>query len=440
MLKCIMFVFKFFAVSIYEYLRYVMLQKPYTEFISNYVKRLARCNPLYVKLFQAFALHNEIIDETFNDELLHFTDNAPWSKDDIDYETIIMVCNDYNLRMESCIPINSGMISLVFKLTCNETLTPVILKLKRTNIDVKLMDGLEELTSCICIADCLPYVRKYKLYEILGKKMALIRNQLDFEKEVLNTQIMFENFKNISYVEIPCVHKNVTSKYPNAILMNYIQGECFKNVKEEDYLQYAECVLKFGIVSCFVHGFSHGDLHPGNILFLKKNVNSTPEFKIAIIDFGITYTIDKTVQQHIFELADNLFHKGSSRDVADNLIKSGIFVGPIEKINDLEPCKYESLLQIFTNFIDTSKNKSATIYYKIFETLKEFSIFMQSEEIKDRGLHVSDDILNFQLCITMACGITLKLCKNKDYFQFVDECLNKVFHLDLLNDKKEIHK
>jgi hypothetical protein len=45
--------------------------------------RLSSINILCVKVFQAIALNNSLIDEKINNKLLQFTDNPPWNFSDI---------------------------------------------------------------------------------------------------------------------------------------------------------------------------------------------------------------------------------------------------------------------------------------------------------------------------------------------------------------------
>jgi hypothetical protein len=89
----------------------------YSYFIDKITYRLANSNILYVKIFQAIALNNNLIDDKTNNKLLRFTDNAPWSYSDINFEELIEVSNKYDIVFPYGyeLPINSGMISLVFK-------------------------------------------------------------------------------------------------------------------------------------------------------------------------------------------------------------------------------------------------------------------------------------------------------------------------------------
>ena len=99
-------------------------------YVNGITLRLSKVNILSVKIFQAIALNNNLIDEFTNNYLLKYTDNAPYTSDDIDNETLTKLENQYNLKFENgakFTPINSGMISLVFKATKMDTNKDVII-------------------------------------------------------------------------------------------------------------------------------------------------------------------------------------------------------------------------------------------------------------------------------------------------------------------------
>ena len=85
--KEILFLFNAFIIIFTELLIYAIFRNKLL-FIDRITKKLANINILYVKIFQAFALNNSLIDTEINNMLLKFTDNAPWTTRDIDYDTL----------------------------------------------------------------------------------------------------------------------------------------------------------------------------------------------------------------------------------------------------------------------------------------------------------------------------------------------------------------
>ena len=74
--------------------------------------------------------------------------------------------------------------------------------------------------------------------------------------------------------------------------MEEIKGVPINKIKEEDYEGFAKQVIKFGFVTTLVHGVTHGDLHSGNILFIKDENETKYKHKIGVLDFGIIYEVE----------------------------------------------------------------------------------------------------------------------------------------------------
>ena len=111
------FLFRVFTLFIWEGTFYSILGD-HARFIRRVTNGLAQMNVLYVKMFQAFALNNQMISEEINQELLNFTDQAPWSFEDIPLESLANLGINYHLYLADGFyqPMNAGMIS---KRHCN---------------------------------------------------------------------------------------------------------------------------------------------------------------------------------------------------------------------------------------------------------------------------------------------------------------------------------
>ena len=90
--KNLLFIFDVAFIFSYEYLRY-FITRDYVNFIRNVAKQLSKKNILYVKMFQAISLNNNLIDDTINGELLKYTDSAPYTQDDINEDLIRLIKN-----------------------------------------------------------------------------------------------------------------------------------------------------------------------------------------------------------------------------------------------------------------------------------------------------------------------------------------------------------
>jgi predicted unusual protein kinase regulating ubiquinone biosynthesis (AarF/ABC1/UbiB family) len=400
-------------------------------FINRLTTNLASINILYVKAFQAVALNNNLISENLNNQLLRFTDNAPWSYDDIDFYTLVRVSDDFNLEFRDGFenPINSGMISLVFKVYKRETNQPLIVKIKRTHIDRKLEEAIDDLLYFVDLLSFIPFFKKYQIPQTIRNCADVISDQTKFNIEVNNMTKMKHNCSKLKYVRIPSAVQEVTDMYPNVIVMEYIEGVPIHKIDPSDYELFAKLVMKFGFVTSLMHGITHGDLHSGNILFIKDEKDNNITYKIGVIDFGIVYEIEEIYKNVLFQIFADLFTL-SSHEIAEKIMTSGL-IEPIEIIKHLPAHHYENIIKITSEIIE-STIKEAT-QKQLYRFLSEFYCYLKdNEDISKLGLRPSDSFVKTQMCLAMAHGVTLTLCKD-NCINIADKVLNDLFHMDFLS-------
>jgi predicted unusual protein kinase regulating ubiquinone biosynthesis (AarF/ABC1/UbiB family) len=402
------------------------------KFVDRLTRRLANVNILYVKVFQAIALNNSLIDENINNTLLKFTDNAPWTRDDIDVDTLNALKEDQQLVLCDGVynPINSGMISLVFKATRISDDSNVIIKIKRRMIERKLKDAIGNLMFFMYVLSFFPLVKKYQLDEVVNKNIDIIKHQINFYEEVENLLKIKKNCKHLKYVKIPEVFKEVTNKYPNVILMEHIDGLPINKVKEEDYKEFAKPVLKFGFVTTLLHGVTHGDLHSGNILFIKDDNDKKYKHKIGVLDFGIVYEIDSQFKGVLFSILTEMFND-PPKVTAIKILDSGL-IEPLDLVKSLPDEHRTNIINFMSEIIkDTINNPNGANQIQIYKFISEFKKYIINPEISALGLRPSDNFVKTQLVLAMAHGVTLTLCKD-DYMTFANKVINELFHTDIM--------
>jgi predicted unusual protein kinase regulating ubiquinone biosynthesis (AarF/ABC1/UbiB family) len=430
--KNIFFLFHASWIILSELLLYGIF-KNNMSFIERITSKLAAINILYVKIFQAFALNNKLIDTKLNNYLLKYTDNAPWTKNDIDFETIQNLEENCNIFFEnSCLePINSGMISLVFKAKNKNTNDTIIVKLKRKNIIKTLDEAIEKLLFFVYILSFIPIFENYKIPDLIYKNINIIKQQTDFKQEVKNIVKIRNNCKNLKYIVVPEPEISVTNNYPNVILMEYINGITMSNVRKEDLEGFAKQVLKFGFVSTFIHGISHGDLHSGNILFIKDEDHQTHKYKIGLLDFGIIYELNQEFKTNFLAVLVDVFTT-PSREIATKLFHSGL-IQPVDIIENLPKKHYDYIIDMLSNMINESMNVSKSVnHIQIYDFIYNLNNYINSNDMVKLGIKPSDDFLKIQLALTMAHGVTNKLCTN-DYLSLANKVINELFHTDIIS-------
>lgn len=427
-IKQLWFLFKVFFIFSSEYM-FLFFHVDKLKFIDRLTKRLAKVNILYVKIFQAIALNNNLIDDKINNTLLKFTDNAPWTQDDIDVDTLNVLKEEQQLVLCDGVynPINAGMISLVYNATRISDDSNVIIKIKRRMIERKLKDAIDNLLFFMYILSFFPLVKKYQLAESVNKNIDMIKHQVNFNEEVQNLVKIKNNCKNLKYVKIPNVFADVTDKYPNVILMEKINGIPINKIQEEDYEEFAKPVLKFGFVTTLLHGATHGDLHGGNILFIKDENDKKHKYKIGVIDFGIIYEIDSQCKGALFDVLTEMFN--ISPDLtAKKILYSGL-IEPLDLIIKMPIEHQNNIINIISEALDNNSKHANQV--NIYKFLSDFKTYISNPEISNLGIRPSDNLIKTQLVLAMAHGVTLTLCKD-DYMTFANKVINELFHTDII--------
>jgi predicted unusual protein kinase regulating ubiquinone biosynthesis (AarF/ABC1/UbiB family) len=337
-------------------------------------------------------------------------------------------------------PINSGMISLVYLAKCNYSANSIIIKIKRKDIDKKLEEGIDNLLFFINLFKFIPFFNKYKISETIQNNIDVIKQQTNFTNEISNIKHMQKNCINLDYIKIPYVYDNINNAFTNVIAMSYIDGKRFNEIDKDDYIEFAKQVIKFGIVTLLIHGFSHGDFHVGNILFIKEDSeNEKIKYKLGIIDFGIMTEINEPFKSNLLKCLMSVF-QDSSIVFLNNFLNSGIF----------EPCIIKDLLpqQIYDNLINVSLVLVEKFLYSkklnqihLFEVLKILFTFINnnatsndSYNLLQYGIVPSANLIQLQLSLAMANGVTFALCQDKT-MQITNDVVNELFHTKLFMDE-----
>jgi predicted unusual protein kinase regulating ubiquinone biosynthesis (AarF/ABC1/UbiB family) len=277
----------------------------------------------------------------------------------------------------------------------------------------------------------IPFIKKYCITEIVDKNISVIRLQTNFKQEIDNMLLIQKNCVNLKYVKIPDVYEEITEEYPHCILMEYIDGIKINQVLQEDYDIFAKLIIKFGFVTTLIHGVAHGDLHSGNIIFIKDNEDSKNKYKIGVIDFGIICTIDENYKNLLFDILTEIFER-PARETAMLVFKFGI--NDVQIIDKLPKIHYDNIVDFITKFIiEAIYNSKKANQIQLYNCLSKLKVCFDSPEISKFGIKLNENFIKLQLVLAMSHGVTLTLCKY-DIVSFADSIINDLFHTNLFID------
>jgi len=326
--------------------KYYLGFKSYKETIQDICVYLSKINIFYVKLFQWFTydLTNEPdINRELYEFFTTFTNNVEYTKDDIDdkvIETFLSHVRNANHEIElDMTPINSGTVALVFKGTLDKK--PVIVKVLRKNIHLGMNDFYNQIQYIQNIISWLKYLHllpgKYIDYfendmftQLIGDCKDDFLLQTNFVNESKNIEEFYNAYQYCKYIQIPKVYAEYTEQFPEILVMDYIHSSTLNENTNEENEIYLEIIHKFIISSYFVKNTFHGDLHLGNILFIKTSENNENIYKLGIIDFGLVGKLNDVTEQNLIYDLLLCYSENNNKQIINTVITY------IEEINQIK--------------------------------------------------------------------------------------------------------
>jgi ubiquinone biosynthesis protein len=186
--------------------------------------------------------------------------------------------------------------------------TPVVLKIRRPNIEEKIDADLRLLSHLGRLVESeFPEAKRFQPGKIIAQFSKSLRRELDLAMEGRNTDRFARNFAEDETVEFARIHWDYTSEA--LLVMDYIDG-----IPGNDLQQAREAGLDLRLMGerganavlkmVLIDGFFHADPHPGNVFYLPGN-------RLAIIDCGMVGRITLDRRDEIADLLAALV----SRDI-----------------------------------------------------------------------------------------------------------------------------
>ena len=421
-----------------------LFAKDQKKFMKDLCEALSRKNILYVKLFQSVALNAKFIDEDLHSELLKYTDNVYWEQSNIDWDMVFILESEHDICFDRGYkPINSGMISVVFNVLDKKTGERLALKMKRKNIKARLEQAIEEFRMLAYFASFVPMFKALQLEDIIKENIRTVKDQTDFGMEIRNLNEIRANCAHLNYVKIPKV-RNEFIKYPDIIMMEFIEGTTISGIDAEDREEFARLIIKFAYVNILIHGVMHADMHAGNILFIKNDKpepnakggvslkeRRTPKYQVGIIDFGILCKIDNKYKNILYTIFESIQRVPSRKFVEISMYLLYDIEPHLEHIGTYH---YNEMLKIPTEIVENAfygdKKASINILFELCNILFFVQQYLKKVNVLKTPLLMNEDFIKMQTILAMVQGVILKLCAEK-CVPLMNEVFHEMFHTAL---------
>jgi predicted unusual protein kinase regulating ubiquinone biosynthesis (AarF/ABC1/UbiB family) len=318
--------------------------------------------------------------------------------------------------------------------------TPVVIKYLRKNIRKNFNSSMNNLVVFAKLTKYVPYLRTLNVENLILQNIVCLNDQVCFRKELANITTYYNRWKNYEFVRIPKPYHDYTEKInPDVIVMEYIDGMKITEIDPEDYDQFGKALAAFNANAAFCSSIYHGDLHPGNILFIKepRDISSSDAaaiYKIGILDFGIIGRLSRTDQELLFK-AMKLIYQRKFEKIVDIIVS----------------CE---LSEPITNEINSNviPEKNTEKYGKLRDELRRVLIMYTTPEIKFFGvseIYEINYILNnygmmfkrslYRLFITVAImdSIGTRLGTKMSYMQYMTDIVVELFNIKIDEDEDD---
>ena len=170
----------------------------YDEYIRLVLLNLTQSNVLFIKLFQSLSANKSVSPHMLT-LFRKNTNSSEYYQDDIDYKLIDQIREKYDIVIENLVPINSGMIAIVFKGNTREG-KELVIKIKRKDIAARLERGYKQFVFWYQVAKVITYpIQANDFLESIAsfiESKDYIMTQCDFNNEIEVQDITVHGYLN----------------------------------------------------------------------------------------------------------------------------------------------------------------------------------------------------------------------------------------------------
>jgi ubiquinone biosynthesis protein len=390
--------------------------------IKTITTKLEDINIVYVKIFQSLCLDDNLLYENEKEYLIKYTDSVPFTKDDINNDILDTLQTNYDIKIDSYTPVNSGVVSVVFTGMYNNE--NVVIKVLKNNILHRLYIAFDDIELLLKMANVFSFVRKMNLKKCFIDNKELLIEQTNFIKEANNIETFKHKIQNYKEYIIPFCYKEITLIHDNVIVMKNIKKLVYNDIKNYNKTvknEFGKLLLKFGIISVLFTGAVHCDLHNGNVFFyINEDDDDKPKYQLGIIDFGIVVYPNRENQNNYYNFLKNIQQDKDVSKIEEVLYS--ILNEPI-LFNNLEVLKKVELLKKVTEIM---------MHDIRYETHNMEMIINMNRTINSYGFSFTKEFNQICLSMRISANMAMNLLININETQ--QEILNSFYNINLLID------
>jgi len=330
-------------------------------FFADLFERMSKLNMVLVKLLQCSANNPQLWSKSNRTLLKLYTDSMPYTDADINKEERrTLQCR--GVHFSKATPIHSGLVAIVYRGTYKGQ--QVIIKMKRVNLDKRLMQDVSEVQYILRIASYLPYIRLFGLDATYNIYRPLIQEQCDFSRELQNQNTYRNNFSKNDTIVVPELYPEICTS--ETLVMDYIHGIRIEELTSEQRRYFLDIAGNGMILSLLIHGFIHCDCHMGNVLFIVDESTH----KVGLIDFGMCCTMSINEMNQFYDLFDSIAKKNN-----ENIVRYFLeYFTDYSKYDNIDPELRTELINLFEKIFYINRCFSILEISELYTILCRYNI------------------------------------------------------------------
>jgi glutamate-1-semialdehyde 2,1-aminomutase len=254
-------------------------------------KAMIRLGPFYIKLGQIIATRPDLFPQQITSILESLHDDVPQMTPK---QMVTILTDSYGKSMSQIDgtvfkkfetqAFASASIAQVHKAYLKSG-EKVAVKIVKHRVREQLHTNLAVIGTLVrVLTPYLSFFKKENMSERFEEIRELLINQADMNVELTNQNQIYKNFRNHPYVKIPKVFPELSTR--DILVMEFVDQI---PGKQPHRVEIDRKILGRRLQDCiytmlFMHGFGHGDPHPGNFFYTKDG-------QVIPVDFGIVFEL-----------------------------------------------------------------------------------------------------------------------------------------------------
>ncbi|MFF5360240.1 aminotransferase class III-fold pyridoxal phosphate-dependent enzyme [Streptomyces scabiei] len=336
------------------------LRNPREDLKAEEAERLLDClvqaGPIYMKMGQLLATRSDLVPGEWVETLRTLQDDAPRMDP---ATTRAVVERELRAPMNSVFrefdlePVASGSVAQVHRARLLDG-RQVAVKLVKDGVPEHIEQNLRLMGRGVRLAErMIPAVAESDGVRRFTEVANLFRSQADMLQEAARQRTVYRNFQGHPYVRVPQVIPDfVTPRMLTMEFMDGIRGNEAHRVRLPA-AQLARRLQDTIYTMLYMHGLSHGDPHPGNILFSEQG-------ELILLDYGITVELSEDEKWGL-----SSFYYACTRKEWDIAVErfTAHFVTGKENLTERWAEYRKELVAALEHHFDTVSNRWSTISY-----------------------------------------------------------------------------